>query len=62
MKTPHNKLAKFSGHMTKMAAMPIYGKNPLKIFFTRTRRLFICSIGDVGPTKFVQIMIILGCP
>ena len=22
-----------AGHMTKMAAMPIYGKNPLKIFF-----------------------------
>ena len=25
-------------HMTKMAATPIYGKNPLKIFFSRTRR------------------------
>ena len=24
------------GHMTKMAAMPIYGKNPIKVFFTRT--------------------------
>ena len=24
------------GHMTKMAAMPIYGKNPSKIFFFRT--------------------------
>ena len=24
------------GHMTKMAAMPIYGKNPSKIFFSRT--------------------------
>ena len=22
-------------HMTKMAAMPIYGKNPSKIFFSR---------------------------
>ena len=22
------------GHMTKMAAMPIYGKNPSKIFFS----------------------------
>ena len=22
------------GHMTKMAAMPIYGKNPLKFFFS----------------------------
>ena len=25
-----------AGHMTKMAAMPIYGKNPLEIFFSRT--------------------------
>ena len=23
------------GHMTKMATMPIYGKNPSKIFFSR---------------------------
>ena len=27
-----------SGHMTKVAAMPIYGKNLKKIFFSRTRR------------------------
>ena len=37
MKTPYDKLAKIYakhfGHLTKMAAMPIYGKNPLKIFF-----------------------------
>ena len=25
-----------SGHMTKIAAMPIYGKNPSKIFFAGT--------------------------
>ena len=25
-----------AGHMTKMAATPIYGKNPLKIFFSGT--------------------------
>ena len=25
------------GHMTKAAAMPIYGKNPSKIFFSRTK-------------------------
>ena len=25
-----------AGHMTKMAAMSIYGKNPSKIFFSRT--------------------------
>ena len=24
-----------AGHITKMAAMPIYGENPSKIFFTR---------------------------
>ena len=24
------------GHMTKMAAMPIYGKTPSKFFFSRT--------------------------
>ena len=26
------------GHMTKMAAMPIYGKNPSEIFFAGTSR------------------------
>ena len=34
MKTPYAKLAKiytkYFGHMTKVAAMPIYGKNPFK--------------------------------
>ena len=40
------------GHMTKMAAMPIYGKNPSKIFFSRTRfpRNLVCSIGDSSPS------------
>ena len=37
MKTPYDRLAKIYtnciGHMTKMATMPIYGKNPLKIYF-----------------------------
>ena len=27
-----------SGHMTKMAAMPIYGKNPSKIFLELQNR------------------------
>ena len=27
-----------AGHMTSMAAKPIYGKNPLKIFFPGTSR------------------------
>ena len=33
------------GHMTKMAAMPIYGKKPLKIFFSRTRNPMILKLG-----------------
>ena len=30
--------AKYFGLMTKMTATPICGKNPLKVFFSRTRR------------------------
>ena len=48
MKTPNDKLAKIytdgSGHMTKMADKPIYGKNPLKIF-SRTRMLMTLGLG-----------------
>ena len=33
------------GHMTKMAAMPIYGKNPSKIFFSKTNRLISRKLG-----------------
>ena len=33
------------GHMTKMAARPIYGKNPSKIFFSRTRRPIFMKLG-----------------
>ena len=33
------------GHMTKMAAMPIYGKNPSKIFFSRTCRPIFTKLG-----------------
>ena len=33
------------GHMTKMAATPIYGKNPLKIFFSTTRRPMTSGLG-----------------
>ena len=31
-----NVCSRHLGHMTKMAATPIYGKNPSKIFFSRT--------------------------
>ena len=38
------------GHMTKMAAMPVYGKNHLKSSspepLDRFQRNFACSIGD----------------
>ena len=32
-------------HMTKMAAMAINSKKPLKIFFSRTRRPMILKLG-----------------
>ena len=33
------------GHMTKMAAIPIYGKNPSKIFFSETNRQISMNLG-----------------
>ena len=33
------------GHMTKMAVMPKYGKNPSKIFFSETNRLISRKLG-----------------
>ena len=33
------------GHMTKMAATPIYGKNPSKIFYSRTSRPIFTKLG-----------------
>ena len=51
-----------SGHMAKMAAMPIYGKKHLKSSSQESEGQWpwdlVCSIGDVGPTKFVQMMIL----
>ena len=42
------------GHITKMAAMPIYGKNPSKIFLSGTGDWFprnlVCRIGDSCPS------------
>ena len=65
-KTPYDRLAKIytncTGHMTKMATTPINGKNPLNVFFSGKRPSdLVCSIGDVGPTRFAQ-MINLGRP
>ena len=33
-----------AGHMTKMAAMPIYGKNTIKIFFPGTTWLILMKL------------------
>ena len=42
MKTPYDKLAKLytkcSGHMTKMADMPIYGKTPFKNLLLKNQK------------------------
>ena len=46
-----------SGHVTKMAAMPKYGKSPLWLLL-RTEGPLTLKIGiwHSGPTKFVQTM------
>ena len=42
MKTPYGKLvkiyAKYFGHMTKMAATPIYGKKPFKNLLLQNKK------------------------
>ena len=42
MKTPYDVLViiytNYTGHMTKMTTTPIYGKTPLNIFFSGTKR------------------------
>ena len=43
------------GHMTKMAAMPIYGKNPLKIFFSKTNKTdFYETCSEASMAKVLQ--------
>ena len=45
-------------HRTKMAAKPIYGKNPLKSYPGTSGPIsmkLVCSIWDSGPSYFVQI-------
>ena len=44
-------------HMTKVAAMPIYGKNFKKSSSLEPKsQNFICSIGCSSTTKFIQMM------
>ena len=49
MKTPYDRLAKIytkcTGHMTKMATTPIYGKNSLNVFFSGTKRPMALGLG-----------------
>ena len=64
MNTSYDRLAKIyttcTGHMTKMATMAIYGKNPLNIFFSGTKRPMALGLGysivDAGPIQFAQMM------
>ena len=64
VKTPNDKLdkmyTKYLGQMTKMTTLPIYGKNLLKSSPEPEGQWpwdLVCSVGDVGPSKFVQMMI-----
>ena len=49
MMTPYDRLAKIdtnrASHMTKMATAPIYGKNPLNIFFSGTKKPIAFGLG-----------------
>ena len=64
MKTAYDRLAKIytncSGHMTKMATTPKYGKNPLNVFLSGTKRPKALGVGklqrDVGRTRYAQLI------
>ena len=49
MMTSYVRLAKIytncTGHMTKMATMPIYGKNPVNVFFPGIKRPMALGLG-----------------
>ena len=49
MKTPYDRLAKIytkcTGHMTKMATTSTYGKTPLNVFFSGTKRPMALGLG-----------------
>ena len=49
MQTPYDRLVKVytncTGHMTKMATKPIYGKNSLNVFFSGTKRPMALGLG-----------------
>ena len=64
MKTTYDRLARIytncTGHMTKMATTPIYGKKPLMSSSLEPKGQWpcdlVCSIWDVGPTRFAQMI------
>ena len=43
------------GHMTKMAALSIYGQNSSSLV-ARFQLNLVCNIEDSNPLKFVQLM------
>ena len=49
MTTPYDRVAKIcincTGNMTKMTTMPIYGKNPLNILLSETKRPMALELG-----------------
>ena len=60
MKTPYAKLASIytncSGHIAKMATMPIYGKNPLKKLLLQNQkaddlRTWYVALGMWAPSR-----------
>ena len=67
METRFDRLAKLYancfGPMTKMAMLPIYGKNPLNIFSPESGRPMTLELGNLAlgmcsPTRFAQILIL----
>ena len=48
----------YLAHMTKMVAMPIYGKNPSNIFDSETNRLISIKLGVKHPwLKYYNVYI-----
>ena len=47
------------GHMNKMAAMPIYGKNPSDIFFSETDRLTSLKLGVKHSWKYYNVLYVM---
>ena len=44
------------GHMTKMAATPIYGKKHFKNQWADFSEMWYIALGTLGSSQFVQLM------